>query len=44
MAEKKIPWWQPKVEKEDYRFVAQALDANFGLPVDTSMERVPVSR
>ncbi|MEK9170684.1 MAG: DegT/DnrJ/EryC1/StrS family aminotransferase [Patescibacteria group bacterium] len=29
MANKKIPWWTPKVEKEDYVFIRQALDANF---------------
>ena len=29
MANKKIPWWTPKVEKEDYKFIRQALDANF---------------
>jgi perosamine synthetase len=27
--EKKIPWWQPHIEKEDYRFVKQALDNNY---------------
>lgn len=27
--EKKIPWWQPRIEKEDYRFVKQALDNNY---------------
>ncbi len=27
--EKRIPWWQPQIEKEDYKFVASALDANF---------------
>lgn len=26
---KKIPWWVPKVEKEDYEFIKRALDANF---------------
>lgn len=26
---KKIPWWEPKVEKEDYRFIARALEENF---------------
>ena len=26
---KTIPWWQPKVEKTDYRFVKKALDRNF---------------
>lgn len=26
---KKIPWWQPKTEKEDYEFIKKALDANF---------------
>ncbi len=26
---KKIPWWQPHVEKEDYRFIKSALDANY---------------
>ena len=25
----KIPWWMPKVEKEDSEFVKKALDANF---------------
>src|SRR3989338_351383 len=25
----KIPWWMPKVEKEDYEFIKKALDANF---------------
>jgi len=25
----KIPWWQPKVEKEDYAYVKEALDRNF---------------
>lgn len=25
----KIPWWFPKIEKEDYEFITQALDANF---------------
>lgn len=25
----KIPWWTPKVEKEDYKFIKKALDANF---------------
>ncbi|KKS99621.1 MAG: DegT/DnrJ/EryC1/StrS aminotransferase [Candidatus Giovannonibacteria bacterium GW2011_GWA1_43_15] len=29
MKNKKIPWWQPRVEKEDYAFIKQALDANF---------------
>ena len=29
MANKKIPWWTPKVEKEDYKFIKQALDNNF---------------
>ena len=29
MKNKKIPWWQPRVEKEDYEFIKQALDANF---------------
>ncbi|OGG80031.1 hypothetical protein A3A39_02990 [Candidatus Kaiserbacteria bacterium RIFCSPLOWO2_01_FULL_54_13] len=24
-----IPWWQPKVEKGDYRFIQRALDRNF---------------
>ena len=27
--EKKIPWWQPHIEKEDYRFVKTALDNNY---------------
>lgn len=27
--EKKIPWWQPHIEKEDYRFVRSALDNNY---------------
>lgn len=26
---KKIPWWTPKVEKEDYKFIKKALDTNF---------------
>jgi len=26
---KKIPWWQPHIEKEDYTFVRRALDNNF---------------
>lgn len=26
---KKIPWWAPKVEKEDHEFIKSALDANF---------------
>lgn len=25
----KIPWWQPRVEKEDFTFVKEALDCNF---------------
>ena len=29
MENKKIPWWQPRVEREDYEFIKQALDANF---------------
>src|SRR3989338_5220397 len=29
MENKKIPWWQPQVEKEDYEFIKRALDANF---------------
>lgn len=29
MENKKIPWWTPKVEKEDYEFIKQALDNNF---------------
>lgn len=27
--EKNIPWWQPHIEKEDYRFVKTALDNNY---------------
>ncbi len=27
--EKKIPWWQPHIEKEDYRFIKSALDNNY---------------
>jgi perosamine synthetase len=26
---KRIPWWQPHIEKEDYVFVKSALDANY---------------
>ena len=26
---RKIPWWQPHIEKEDYRFVKSALDNNY---------------
>lgn len=26
---RKIPWWTPKVEKEDYKYVTKALNANF---------------
>jgi len=29
MNHKKIPWWQPHIEKEDYRFVKSALDGNY---------------
>ncbi len=29
MEHKKIPWWQPHIEKEDYRFVKSALDNNY---------------
>lgn len=29
MKSKVIPWWQPQVEKEDWKFVKKALDANF---------------
>ena len=25
----KIPWWQPRVEKEDYAFIREVLDRNF---------------
>jgi perosamine synthetase len=27
--EKRIPWWQPHIEKEDHRFVKSALDNNY---------------
>ena len=27
--EKKIPWWQPHIEKEDYKFIKSALDNNY---------------
>lgn len=27
--EKKIPWWQPHIEKEDYHFIKKALDENY---------------
>src|SRR3989344_2548899 len=26
---RKIPWWMPKIEKDDYKFIKSALDANY---------------